>query len=392
MTKFIPMQEIQSKIRANFQGQSIPAEILQVVANLSFSEGKMVTEVEGLGEVSLTPHGFETLVKDRLDFGPAFKIFGDPNIATANKLALIQDKANSLVGPAKDVYLKATADRSITAVLSREFSQIDNWDIGEALETLIQEEVFPPDLEGHSLYLHNGYMNLRLVSRGVWTQDYGNDPYYGAVVIENDELGGTAFRANFAVNRLACTNYSIGEEIAAAQHRWGGKDDFLNLLRGGAAQVEEVFNFFDGRFARMREITPDYPNEMLLHVLKKVGMSQKYLRQEAEAYLDSGGGNSMYDVHNAVTYAIQAVSKRRGRKLPQWNYRTRVEREAFTLGVDLINKISEGYTPEELYLTPEVSLLDRVSTYLRQRAEQFEGETAETLTEVADQVLVFDME
>lgn len=394
--QFVPLQTVHNRIKASYQGGTLITTLAEIILPMVIEEGKFQTEKEGAGQLVLAQNGIQTLARDRLGFGGMHKIFSDPQVSSETKLALLKEKAGPKLS--EEVYLKTRVNVDaqgnivgpgiIDAILSSEYSQIDNLHVTEALLALVDQGVLPSDLEAESFYTHNRYMQMRLISKGAWTRDFDNEPYYGAIVVENGELGNVAFSSEFAVQRLACTNYQIGEKLVSALHRWGSGDDFHNRLREGAGKINSAFDFMQNRMIAMRDVEIRYPEDLLKHVLKNAGAGQAYLLKQALEYLDGEGDDTMHGVVQAAAYATQALSRGRGRRPGQWDARANVERNLWqNVGVNMYNQHANGTNLEDIYLDAETSLLERVADMIRQKAVVYEGEFKEVLTQTAQEVL-----
>jgi hypothetical protein len=402
-TDFLKFDDIKRQVQARGVINTVGANLPELVETLEFRDAAWRTQLPHLGEVVLTPEGFTTMLSGKLGFGKATEIFKDDTIPHDLKMELIRCKTNALAGANQDVNLRLRgigSEFQIQAVMGRDFAQINNWDIIEAVEGLVAEAKLPDDLEAphHGFHIapNGGYMTMRLVSKTAWTTDFRGDPYYGVLFIENSEYEGLSFTMRVAVQRLACTNYAIGSILATAEHRWNGKDDFRNMLGSGAGSIGSGIDAMMGRLDRLAQIGVDYPDDMLQTILNEVGMGKrKPVLARAFEYLEDEAAHdpTAYDLFQAVTWATQQISVPRGKRgKPNFQLRNKVEVDAWgLLGVNAVNAHGEGMDINEELRSPEMSLREAIAGFLRGKGAAYQGETHDVLAQSADEVLVIDL-
>ncbi len=401
MTNFTSLDAIRQRVQASHPGGTYRSSLGEFVGRLAFSEGRFTSGVETAENIIplvLTGDGFKTLVKDRLGFGPAVTIFGDASIPTDLKLDLIRAKAASSA-PDTEVVLRTRSAETplVEAVMSRQFSQIDNWDIVDEMVAMVKDGVLPGDLAAQEFALTNGgrYMTARFVSKDAWTREVAGEPYYGVLVVQNDEFGGSKFSVAGAIQRLSCANYAIGGTLASHEHRWDGVREFGALLRSAAEGISGSHDFMASRMEGLREIQVAYPEDMLSYMLDqlKVRYQKKVVARRAAQYLEEEGGDTAYDVVQAVTYATQTLSLQHGRSVPRWPERNRTEQEIWQMvGVNFFDLVGDGNSVDDIYMSGNLSLKDQVANLLRDKARGYELTTALALEEAAGEVLALETE
>lgn len=400
MTSLTSLDAIRQRVQASHPGGTYRDNLAEFVSRLDFAEGKFTSFIPGgsdLIPVILTDGGFKSLVKDRLGFGPAASIFEDASIPTNLKLELMRHKASSVSDTKVVIRTRGFETPVVEAVLSWQYSQIDNWDIVDELANLVSAGDLPDDLQAPEFALTDGgrYMTIRLVSRDAWTYEVAEEPYYGAMVIQNDEFGGSQFSVSGAIQRLACTNYAIGETLVSHQHRWDGVSEFSKLLRSAAGGITGAHDFMTGRMEGLRQIQVAYPEDMLSYMLDqlKVRYQKKVVARRAAQYLEEEGGDTAYDVIQAVTFATQTLSLQHGRSVPRWPERNRTEQEIWQMvGVNFFNLVEDGNSVDDIYMSGDLSLKDQVANLLRDKARGYEETTASALEEAAGEVLALEIE
>lgn len=400
MTNFFSMNDIQQRVQASHPGNTFRCSIAELVGRLAFSEGKFTTGINVNDQdipLVLTGDGFKSLVKDRLEFGPSAAIFKDASISTDLKLALISAKAQGLGDTKIVLRTRGFNTPHIEAVMSRQYSQIDNWDIVDELARMVKDGDLPADLQAQEFALANGgrYLTARFISKDAWTYDVAGGPYYGVLIVQNDEFGGSQFSVSGGIQRLTCANYAIGQTLASHQHRWDGVQQFGELLRSAAGGIAGSHSFMTGRMEELCDVQVSYPEDMLTYMLDqlKVRYQRKVVARRASQYLEEEGGNTAYDVIQAVTHATQTLSRQHGRSAPRWPERNRTEQEIWQMvGVNFFDLVGDGNSPDDIYMSGDLSLKDQVANLLRQKAQGYEEGTALALKEAADEVLTLETE
>lgn len=400
MTSFTSLDTIRQRVQASHPGGTYRDNLAEFVARLNFAEGKFTSSVPSgsdLVPVILTGGGFKSLVKDRLGFGPAASIFEDASIPTNLKLELMRHKASCVSDTEVVIRTRGFETPAVEAVLSRQYSQINNWDIVDELAILVSTGDLPDDLQAPEFALTDGgrYMTIRFISKDAWTYEVGDEPYYGVMVIQNDEFGGSQFSVSGAIQRLACTNYVIGGTLASHEHRWNGVSEFGALLRSAAGGITGAHDFMTGRMEDLHQIQVAYPEDMLSYMLDqlKVRYQKKVVARRAVQYLEEEGGDTAYDVIQAVTFATQTLSLQHGRSVPRWPERNRTEQEIWQLvGINFFDLVGDGNSADDIYMSGDLSLKDQVANLLRDKARGYEETTASALEEAAGEVLALETE
>lgn len=400
MTNFFSMNAIRQRVQASHPGSTYKSSIAELVGQLAFSEGKFTSGIEVNDQdipLILTSDGFKSLVKDRLEFGPSAAIFEDASIPTDLKLGLISAKARGLSDTEIVLRTRGFDTPLVEAVMSRQYSQIDNWDIVDELARMVKDGDLPGDLQAQEFALINGgrYLTARFISKDAWTYEVADEPYYGVMIVQNDEFGGSQFSVSGGIQRLSCTNYAIGETLASHQHRWDGVQQFGELLRSAAGGIAGSHSFMTGRMEELRDVQVSYPEDMLAYMLDqlKVRYQRKVVARRASQYLEEEGGDTAYDVIQAVTHATQTLSRQRGRSQPRWPERNRTEQEVWQMiGVNFFSLVGDGNSPDDIYMSGDLSLKDQVANLLRNKARGYEEGTAVALEEAADEVLTLETE
>jgi hypothetical protein len=214
--------------------------------------------------------------------------------------------------------------------------------------------------------------------------------------VENDEYRGLEFKMRAAVQRLACTNYAIGSVLASSQHRWNGREDFRNMLGSGAGSINDGIAAMMGRMDNLRQITVDYPDDMLATILAEIGLGKrKPVVERAFEYLENEAAHepTAYDLFQAVTYATQQISIPRGKAgKPNFPLRNRVEVDVWgLLGVNAVNAHNEGLDINETLRSPEMTMREQIAAYLRAKGDAYDRSVETVLDETADEIMVIEL-
>ena len=389
------LKDVQDKVRAAFSGESIRCEIPQVIAGLSLGDTYhgLDMETQSGQKVVLDKQGFSSLVTDHIFAGQFYglRIMNDPHVSAETKIAILKDRVGAITPEHSAVILKTNTTKqaaglAITdAVLRADVPIISNWDVVDAL-TEIKGGLLPDDIQVESSYIQPSgrYMQLRLISKNEWTLRVNDDPYYGALIVENNELT-TSFSASSALQKLTCINYSIGQHVADHSVKWGGYTGFRDVLAGGVGKLREAFEFMRGRHESMLGIEVKYPSEFMAMILADLKIKDQKTISAANEQLS---GSSMDSVLQAVTYATQHITSRS--QLSKWTRRATLEGAVWNaLGVNAVNQVNEGVVVDDLYMDDDLRLRDAISAFLKTRSTGYTGEASEALSLSAD--MVFDV-
>ncbi len=390
------LKDVQNQVRAAFAGESIRCDIPQVIAGLVLGDTYHTLDLETQAgrRVVLGKRGFSSLITDHIFPGQFYglRMMNDPHVSAETKMAILKDRVSSIPDDRSSVILKTNitkhAGLAVTdAVVGGNEPIVANWDVVDALME-IKGGLLPDDIQVESSYIQPSgrYMQLRLISEAGWTFRVNGDPYYGAFVVENNELT-TSFSASSACQKLACINYAIGDHVADHSLKWGGYSEFREVLAGGAGKLSEAFEFMRGRHENMLAIEVRYPGEFMAMILAELKIKDQKTISAANDHLLSG--DSMDDVLQAITFATQHITSRS--RLNQWTRRATLEGAVWNaLGVNAVNQVNEGVAVDDLYMNDDLRLRDAISAFLKIRSAGYTGEASKALSLSAD--MVFDVE
>ena len=338
-------------------------------------------------QLVLTEEGFKGFVTGRLDLN--WKTFQNPALTMLTRQAMINDVA---AAHADDELLVRHHDNTIDTILSSGYSTIDNYDIVfQMMRLQLTGDIPAVDqlfLERFSLSPDRRRLHMRLIAPEVWNFDLGDDPYYGSVVISNNELGKGALTIDAAVQRLACINYSIGEPLVKVTHRWQNENDFIDALRTAMTDVTTAVGVMEQGLHRMKGLELGYPNQMLTKLIGDMGMSDK-AAVEARDYFANEGGRNMYDAVQAVTHGVKEMSKTKSPT--RWDRRVNIERQIWQSATAFCDMADEGVEIETQYLSPETKLKHMIADFLEGKADRQSVKGAQkALHEASQEVLVLD--
>jgi len=347
------------------------------------NENLTATTIDG-NEIALPEEAMKMLVHGRAGF--PWKAFSHPALTMDLRRGLLEN-----LGTDQEVLLRLQGGIA-TNVFSKDYSVIDNFDIAEEMIRLQLNNDIPgmDDLLVEKFFLSRSgqKMHMRLVAPDAWNFDLGDDPYYGSIIISNDEGGQGSFTIQAAVQRLACLNYQIGETIVSAEHRLGNGDNLGDT-------IGEAFDALGGATGRMQTslesmmgVRVPHPHKMLERLIGDLAMPNKAAVEARDYLVDNLENQNMYEVVQAVTRGSQYLS--RGRSDTRWTRRTGLESKLWNVSLDTLRAIDDGMDIEALYLSPEDTIQMAIATYLRNKAMTIDGEAHEVLGTTADEVAVMD--
>jgi len=342
------------------------------------------TKVNG-SEIGLPDAAMKALVHERGGF--PWKAFSHPALTLDLRRGLLEN-----LGSDKEVLLRLR-DNTITNVFSADYSVIDNFDVAEAMIRLQLNGDIPgiDDLLVEKFFLSNDNrrMHMRLVAPNAWSFNLSdNDPYYGSIVISNNEGGEGSFTVQAAVQRLACFNYQIGETIVSAEHRLGNGDDLGGTIGKAFDSLGGAIGRMKDSLANMMDVSVRYPNKMLEKLIEDLALPNKAAIEARDYLVGNLENRNMYEVVQAVTWGSQQLSH--GRSDTRWARRTGLEANLWNVSLDTLRAVGDGIDIEALYLSPEDSIQQAIATYLRNKAMVVDGVAHEVLDTTANEVAVMD--
>lgn len=339
-------------------------------------------------DLVLTRDGFKSLFQGRIGF-PVKSILSEM-IMPGTRDCIISDLIRS--HRHDDVYMRCGGG-GVEAILGGDYTRLDNFDICRQLIVMQDDGEIPADIRAESFYLSVDArsMHMRLVAPE-WQFSIGDDPYYGAVVIQNNELGRGTFEISSAIQRRACENMAIGQHLVDVTHRWKQEEEFIDALRNGMMGVLGAVGEMRDYMAEMHNVPVKYPIEMLERLLSDLKMPKRAHDDAIDYLAEQTRQESMYDIVQAITFGTQNVSVQKGRAIPNWVRRTSIERNAWDVAKSIRSAHSEGVPPEDFYMDPSLKIMDKIAQYLSDKSSQYEGEAQTALMDSASEILTIEVE
>lgn len=295
-----------------------------------------------MGDMLITPKGFQQLVKDRLS-GPT-SIFNDKRVTEGTKLTILQELARGERG-VQPITVRTSRDNSGNQQVYRidpaSTSYFDKRTLAMTMLNLYNQGIFPDKTQFMTLGIGPGALDMRLISNE-WDFTFGENGhsqrFMGNLVINNDPkvLGVKA-----AVTRWECLNSTIGSSVCQLEHQYADYNQFLELLGRGVSHILQYSQEMMNQMKNFQEIEAASPMLIFTKVGQELGVP-KYAMKVAEAYWkDQGQGNTLYDIVQAISAGAQQesalVTTKRGNvtRLPNWGKRARIEEKVWELALKL---------------------------------------------------------
>lgn len=359
MTNYTPLMQVAEQVLAKSANRRDYSTRLG-----DFVEGfQTVTEVNSPeGILTLTPHGFQQLAKDRFGLPPA--IFAHKGVSSETKLQILRDMVHNGFGD--DVVKVRVAGSQVEAIVSNDYSFFDNADLVTALLQLQNQNLLPKDTQvmKHNLSPDGRDLHMRLVAPDEWDFTLGENgnskQFHGNLVISNNEIAMGSFAAQVAITRTACLNSTIGQSLFKVEHRFADRGDFLNQLGNAVKHINGYSNEMGDNMRKFQHVNVDAPLLIFDRIGSELGIP-KYALNSAKTYWENEGSqNSLYDVVQAIAAGARDVTVAEGRRRPSWGTRTLIEQAVWGIATELQQVVTDGGTVEAWYLQGDNALKYRI--------------------------------
>jgi hypothetical protein len=314
----------------------------EFVAGLQ-STKKVVSEN---GEFVLTSEGFNQLVKDRLTYPPS--AFSHKGLTEATKLSMLGDLVKGEKGlmPITVRTSKGPDGREqVDGIVSSHYSFFDNKTLAMTILNMSNQGLLPDTAQFMTLGIAPRAVDMRIVS-GDWNFKLGENGhsqnFMGNLVINNQETGKGALGVRAAVTRWECLNSTIGSSIFQMEHRYSDYNEFLNLLGQGVSHIRKYADEMMEQMNNFRSIQTASPMLIFAKVGEELGIPKYALEGVEEYWRDTGSGDTLYDVVQSVAAGVQQVTAVKGKRLPNWGERARIEERVWDLALRLREMHEDG--------------------------------------------------
>lgn len=298
------------------------------------------------GEFVLSPEGFTQLVKDRLAFPPA--AFNHKGITEATKLSMLGDLAKGERG-LMPVTVRTSKSPSgqyqVDGIVSSSYSFFDNKTLAMSILNMHNQGMMPENTQFMTLGIAPRAVDMRLVSPDwnfVLGENGKSQNFMGNLVINNQETGKGALGVRAAVTRWECLNSTIGSAIVQLEHKYADYQQFLNMLGQGVTHIKKYSEVMMEQMSNFRQIQTASPMLIFARIGEELGIPKYAMEGVEEYWRDTGSGDTLYDVVQAVTAGVQQITAVKGKRLPNWGERARIEENVWDLALRLREMHEDG--------------------------------------------------
>ncbi len=156
--------------------------------------------------------------------------------------------------------------------------------------------------------------HARFIDKERFTVGEDNSPLSMAVFVDNSMVGASCFKIRFGIYRHACTNGMIWglKEFTILKERHLGDKDWTKIVAKAINESEEIKElirkrilFMQGKKSAIYGLDED---KALAYIKNKLVTSEKTARKILDFYNNTYGGQSKWDLCNAITEASQELS------------------------------------------------------------------------------------